>query len=332
MYSQSFEDIEYRNMDRRFNFEKEKEISDEMLSTLKNSKTILFLKFTKKDTAWSNSFINTIKKTWTLTEVIVEDIKRIEEYKNNPNYSLLLIEGSYILKSNATGNGSSFSDFRQPNSYNLVLIVNVPNKKGTKVISEVIGSFEFACSNKFSESRRIGPDMFEKSSVFNESVNFDVYSNLKKGGLVNFIPTYIAAHLKVISVNLTTKKIRPERTVDYKSEDLKVRLAKDTLYILKSLFQLQDKVGRSEVNKNNEKIFLANYKYPYRVCTEEELYKIFFIENRGRLLFDYGYSSYHKYIKIIDFKEGIYVYKFFGSKLKSPLLNENDFEKISEIK
>jgi hypothetical protein len=99
----------------------------------------------------------------------------------------------------------------------------------------------------------------------------------------------------------------PEMLPRQQDKDLTKILSTDTLYVPKSVLMSFNALTANEKEKK-ENIF-DGYRYKYRICTDEELFDVFQISKKGRLLFEYVKSSTDKFITIYDLQQKRVVYR-----------------------
>jgi hypothetical protein len=213
---------------------------------------------------------------------VFDDISHFEKYATDPKYSYFIIEGY-------TASSSSMSTTHY--YLNLRLFKEV-SKKG-KISTTGLCRIELYPNT---ETLFMGHGKAD-----------DVIERLyTKGGFYNWSPILLKAQLEVVSTNLE-KNLKPYYYEEFKDDDLTNILSNDTLYIPKSLLMSFNAFSGKEAEKA-ESIF-NGYHYKYRICTDEELFNIFQISKRGRLLFEYVKSSTDKFITIYDLKQKKAIYR-----------------------
>ena len=307
----------FNTMDRYLEFAEKKNFDDDVLLQLRKSKTILFLNYNEEEREMLDYFYKSaLTQSWDLSEIEIDHINNLSKYKDLPGFSLLLIEGKYVHGSKDMANTARLY---------LTLTLNMTNGKDTKVKPIVLGRIDLFPSHQFSSVKTGG--MFDFKDRDDE-VNFAVYEGLKNNWMLNFTPVSLMAHLGVISSNIK-KKIRPDHKDDIRDENLNAILARDTLYIPKSILKGYKIAGLNSTEEFDlDEEVLKEYKYNYKICSDKELYFNFIVEKRSRLLFEYVKLGSSKYIYIIDTKLKKYILKEVGSAMKTPVLNEKDFKKI----
>ncbi|AEV99628.1 hypothetical protein A4D02_27750 [Niastella koreensis] len=85
-------------------------------------------------------------------------------------------------------------------------------------------------------------------------------------------------------------------------------------------------MGLAVVAKEKDEAIFNGYHYKYRICTEEELFDLFQISKKGRLLFEYVQSSTDKFITIYDLQQKKTIYRDYVAI--SYNLKSKDIEKI----
>lgn len=309
---------DFNTIDKYLSYKEEKKIKDDVIEQLKKTKTVFFMKYnkSKKDSLMIDSFLTAFKLGWDLSEIVIDDVKNMDKYFDDPNISYIIVEGKYTQGGNAAHAGG----------YYLTLTVNDLNDKGTKTKAKVLCRIDLFPDANFSEITTANSG-FSLKEYDDQLVLDDVYNGIKKRWVLNFSPVYLMAHLCAVSTNIKAK-IRPDHDADYKDEKLQDLLATETLYVSKRLLKGY-KGFKAEEYDLDEEVF-EDYKYKYKVCSDAELYKIFIKEKKGRLIFEYVKKGTSKYIKIIDVQSKKYIYKFHGSGMKSPVLNSKDFKRLCD--
>lgn len=259
---------------------------DDIIDQLKATKTVFFY---QKDKGMPNdSLEQAVTEGWTLTPVVFDELSNIDKYGGNPAYSYFVIEG---VKTTVTrSNGFSYSNIHYYLALNLFKEVT---KKG-KVKTEGLYRIE------------LFPN-FETMMMPGKGKKDEVIENLyAKGQFYNWSPVLLKANLAEASANLANKT-RPWLFQNIKDENLSQLLSKDTLYVPKRLLiQFNGWNGKEKEKEENP---FASYRYKYKFCTDAELFRIFEVEKRGRLLFEYVKSSTDKYVTVHDLKQKKPIYR-----------------------
>ncbi|MGN6420699.1 MAG: hypothetical protein ACTHMC_24525 [Pseudobacter sp.] len=260
--------------------------NDKIIDQLKSTKTVFFY---QKDKGMPNDTLEqAIQEGWTLTPVVFDELSNFSKYGGNPAYSYFVIEG---VKTTVTrSNGFSYSTIHYYLALNLFKEVT---KKG-KLITEGLCRIE------------LFPN-FETMMMPGKGKKDDVIENLyTKGLFYNWSPVLLKANLGEASTNLSNKT-RPWLFQNIKDDNLGQLLSKDTLYVPKRvLIQFNGWNGKE---KEKEKNPFANYRFKYKFCTDAELFQIFEVEKRGRLLFEYVKSSSDKFVTVHDLKQKKAIYR-----------------------
>jgi hypothetical protein len=126
------------------------------------------------------------------------------------------------------------------------------------------------------------------------------------GNFYNWTPVLLMAQLGVVIKNLENNS-RPCLYEEIKHPQLKSMLASDTLYVPVSLMMKYNPIsGKASVRQGD---LFEDYPYPYRICDEQELYRIFEVEKRGRFIFEYVKSSTEKTVSIYDVNNNTFVFR-----------------------
>jgi hypothetical protein len=139
----------------------------------------------------------------------------------------------------------------------------------------------------------------------------------------NFSPVQVAAFLSSINTNMVNNYIRV--VYDETKNKAAIReIANDTLFIPENILIHSNKFTGTQ-SRETDDVF-KKFPYPHRVCSNDELFNIFFVQKRGRYLFDYTKSSTDKYVTIFDVKGGKIIYRNY--KAVSYNLKEKDINAI----
>ncbi|MEO6254952.1 MAG: hypothetical protein ABIO79_16695 [Ferruginibacter sp.] len=269
-----------------------KEEAAEQLEKLKATTTVFFYKKSRNYSI--DSIKQAVTSAWDLTPIIFEDIAKADKYTGNPKYSFFSIEG--IAK---TSRSTSIS-YTNTHYYLVLRIFKEETKKGKIKTTPLcrLELFPNYATMEIATPPHYGNDVLDGEEVVSELYDRGVFYN------------WSSITLKAMLGALTTELKNNERRWVYanvKSPDLTEILSKDTLYIPQYLLISYNAFSGKEKQKDEN--ILSEYKYKYRVCTDKELYQIFEVEKRGRLLFEYVKSSTDKFISIYDLKEKKVIYK-----------------------
>lgn len=263
------------------------QFSKEMMDQFRSTTTVFF--YSKQQGSQIDSIKQAVAEGWKITPLIFDDISNSNKYLSDPKYSFFSIES--LSSETRTSGGGSYSNTH----YFLTLrLFKEATKKGN-IIRTCLGRIE------------LYPNKIE-----------NVYS---KGAFYNWTPVLLKAQLETVSTNLE-KNFKPDHYDEFKDKDLTNILSSDTLYVPKTLLMGFNAVSAKE---KDEAIF-NGYRYKYRICTDEELFDLFQISKKGRLLFEYVQSSTDKFITIYDLQQKKTIYRDYVAI--SYNLKSKDIEKI----
>jgi len=273
------------------NIKASKDEAAEQLARLKGTTTVFFYK--KSRTYSIDSIKQAVTSAWDLTPIIFEDINKAEKYIADPKYSFFSIEG--ISKTTTKTTGITSRNINTNTHYYLVLRIYKEETKKGKIKTTPLCRIELFPN--YETMVMATPPDYGNDVVDGEEVISELYD---KGVFYNWSPVTLKAMLGAVGTEL---KNNERRWVygNVKSPDLTETLSKDTLYIPEYLLVSYNAFSGKEKKKDEN--VLSDYKYKYRVCTDKELFQIFEVEKRGRLLFEYVKSSTDKFISIYDLKE-----------------------------
>jgi len=279
------------------NIKASKEEAAEQLTRLKGTTTVFFYK--KSRTYSIDSIKQAVTSAWDLTPIIFEDISKADKYASDPKYSYFSIEG--ISKTTTKTTGVTSRNLNTNTHYYLVLRVFKEETKKGKIKTDPLCRIELFPNYETMEMAT-PPDF--SNDVFNsEDVVDELYD---KGVFYNWSPITMKAMLGAVATDLKNNERRWVYS-NVKAPNLTEVLSADTLYIPQYLL-VSYNAWTGKEKEQNENI-LKGYKYKYRVCTDKELYQIFEVEKRGRLLFEYVKSSTDKFVSVYDLKEKKLIYK-----------------------
>jgi len=254
--------------------------SDDVMGQLKATTTVFF--YSKQQKSEIESIKQAVTDGWKLTPLVFDDISKFDKYASNPKYSYFIIEG-FTKQSNYTSNTHYYINLR---------VFKEVTKKGN-IISTGLCRIE----------------LYPNTQTLNMGggKSDEVIENLyTKGGFYNWSPILLKAQLEAVSTNLE-KSFKPDHYTEIKDKDLTNILSTDTLYVPKSLLMSFNALSGKE--KEKPETLFDVYKYKYRICTDEELFDVFQISKKGRLLFEYVKSSTDKFITIYDLQQKKIIYR-----------------------
>lgn len=281
------------------NIKASKEEAAEQLTKLKGTTTVFFYK--KSRTYSIDSIKQAVSSSWDLTPIIFEDINKLDKYTGNPKYSYFSIEGISKTTQVTNANTNTTRNLNTNVHYYLVLRLFKEETKSGKIKTDPLCRIELFPD--FETMEIATPKDFGNNNVDGESVVADLYDN---GVFYNWSPITLKAMLGALTTDLKNNE-RRWVYANIKSPNLTQALSADTLYIPQYLLVSFNAWSKKE--KSLDENILSGYKYKYRVCTDKELYQIFEVEKRGRLLFEYVKSSTDKFISIYDVKDKLILYK-----------------------
>lgn len=299
----------YLEYDKKFDFSKE------MVDHLKKTKTVFFLKITKKDSFMVDSFRQALKKSWDLTEIIYDDIKNIDKYAESYDYSYILLGSQYEDKYGKNGPWGN---------YYLTLSMNIPKRSGAIVFAKIDISPNENLTASIKDRSQGG---FFNFTDHTSDIYTEIYNSVRKKWMPNFTPVSLMAQFGVVSENIE-KGYRPKHNYEDQVDNLQQILSNDTLYIPQRMLKAYKARGFQFEEIDLDEEVLSEYKYPYKICSDKELYKYFVKENRGRYLFEFTQAGREKNVFVIDVKEKKCIYKSYQANKANPSLNEKDFKNI----
>ena len=245
-----------------------------LVDKLKATTTVFF--YSEEQASNIDSIKQALTDGWKLTPLIFDDIKNFEDYASDPKYSYFIIEG-YVASVNYVTNTHHYMRLR--------LHTDV-SRKGQDITTPL-------CRIElFPNSKTMFVGAGEPKEIVEKLYSEGVYHN--------WSPILLKAQLEAVAANLE-KNIRTHDYHEFKDKGFKKILAADTLYVPKRLLvAFNPLTAKEEEIKQN---IFSRYRYKYRICTDEELFDIFQVSKRGRLLFEYVKSSTDKFITIYDLKQ-----------------------------
>jgi hypothetical protein len=269
----------------------ERKIDDKMVAQLKNTTTVFF--YGKSNLEQLESLKQAVTSGWNLTPVIFDSIGNFDKYAANPRYSYFVMEAA--VRETRMGSGANSSVIYNTHYYLVLNLFKATTGKG-KLTSDKLCRIElYPNYTTMAKGERYYPKKGGKTLIQ------DLYDD---GTFYNFTPVLINAQLQTLTSNLNDN-IRPWLFRNVRNENLTNILSNDTLYVPKSV--LSNQITR-ETSTKFENLF-SSYKYKYRICTDSELFDIFEIQKRGRLLFEYVKSSTDKFVTVYDLEKKSIVYK-----------------------
>lgn len=279
----------------------EKTFSAQTIDSLKKTTTIFF--YQKADIPTLDTLRRMLTEAWDITPLIFVEGTKAAEYMGNPAYSYF-VNSSYDVDMMVGGTSSNPGDpyaASNPGTYaswtHYYLLLQFGGKDATNLC-------RIELYPKFRTAKPKGQDYYDiDRNIFYSRILFH-----------NWTPLLLKAQLQEAAANIKNK-FRPCLYDIVKAENLTELLTGDTLYVPKSLL-LDFNILNGNENYQGDDIF-SGYKYKYRLCTDEELYDIFEVQKRGRLLFENVISSTFKYITIHDMRDKKIVYRNFVQDSKT---------------
>lgn len=251
------------------------------IDELTKTKTVFFYK--NEDSSRLDLLKELLVSAWSMSELIFSPFSDFDKYACNDNYSYLVIESwPWPIP----------SDNRIITQYYLSLRTFKYCKYNYKMVTEGLYRIELT------------PDDGAGNCHFRGNGFASVWQLYQTKKFGNWSPMLLKAKLQVANSNLKNK-IRPDLYKNIRAAQLAELLAKDTLYVPESLmttFYEKNSQGKAAE-------YFNEYKYSYRICSDDELYEIFEKEKRGRLLFEYVQSYPDRYVTVYDLKDKQVVYK-----------------------
>lgn len=274
----------------------ERKITPEIIENLKKTKTVFFTSNIAPHAV--DTFKSMIKSTWTFTPIIFDEIENFEKYEHSLEYSFFEIRSSLLNP-------------KIPVMQYYLTLFYVKEVK--KKYDEKIGLSRIELYPDINHYGT-GYGIRDKDRRDYRNKHFRYY---------NSSPVLLKAQLMNLQFNLS-KNIRPGYSNTIKIDDLTSKLQSDTLYIPRVLL-VDYNIYSEKAMKTDEDVF-KSYPYNYKICDDDELYKIFIEENRGRFLFEFVKTSRSKFIQIYDMKEGRMIYKKYTPQ--SHKIKGKDLEKL----
>ncbi len=271
----------------------EREFSTETMDALKKTTTVFF--YRDLDSAEVSRFREAFSEAWNITPIILDNGRNFEKYAGNPNYSYFT-NGGYQLFGSVGRVSYSYT-----HNYLLLQIGGRnDNLYRIELYPRITSTFGIDGTPEMSRIAFYGFYYF-----------------------FNWNPISLKAHLLVAASSLAQNK-RPCLYEKVRDQNLAGLLAADTLYVPKDVLNDFRGLGYKQ-NYVGDDLFKA-YQFPYRLCTNDELYQIFQVEKRGRFLFENVISETFKYITIFDVKDKKVVYKTMVESSRE--LRAKDLKKI----
>jgi hypothetical protein len=259
-----------------------RKVSNETLEKLKATTTVFF--YSKLQGSEIDSIKQAVTDGWKLTPLIFDDISNFSKYYANYKYSYFTIEKYTTETRSATGSGLNYTNTH----YFIGLhVYGGLNKKGN------IGTIGYCRIELYPNAQ----------TLFGENKAENLYN---KGAFYNWSPVLLKAQLEAVSSHLENNLI-PDDYYEFKDKELTKILSTDTLYVPKSVLMSFNAFTGHEKEKQ-ENIF-DGYRYNYRLCTDDELFDVFQVSKKGRLLFEYVKSSTDKFITIYDLQQKRVIYR-----------------------
>jgi hypothetical protein len=251
-------------------------LSSEIIDQLKATTTVFF--YSKPPGSEIDSIKQAVTDGWKLTPLIFDDISNFGKYSSDPKYSYFIVKKFTSVSRSGSGSGS----YTNTHCYLSLHLFKEVTKKGN-ITTTGLCRIELYPSGQ---------------TLFGGDKAEDLY---KKGAFYNWSPVLLKAQLEIVSANLE-KSFIPYHYYEFKEKDLANILSNDTLYVPRSVLV-------SVLSANKKENIFDGYSYKYRICTDDELFDLFKISKKGRLLFEYVKSSTDKFINIYDLQQKKIIYR-----------------------
>ena len=288
--------------DEKYMFVK-RDISDDIIAQLKNTKTVfLYNNLSQKQVDTLKSVLLSV---WDLTPLVFDDVSNTDKYLENPKYSYINLEPQFY-------NGLYNNGYSESYSYIALRLFNGLEKTG---VGNTVGLGRI----------ELYPDLNTRLLVLNEFFHKGFMQKLyDKGVFYNYSYILLKAQIGALCSNLKQHK-RIGVLENFKINNLSELLTNDTLYIPENYVDTYFARWGRTMKKRKENI-MEKYKYPYRACSNEELFDIFQKQNRGRFLFEFVSSGKTKIISVYDLKNK--TISFREATRNAYELEKSDFEKF----
>lgn len=265
-----------------------KKYDDQTMNRLTATTTVFFVRDTSDQSF--DSVKRAVSEAWDLTPLVFDNYSNFSKYTGDPTYSYFSIETMRVVS------GSTSYSFTNDYCYLVLRFINDVSKKGK------INTLDLCRIELF-------PDIKTKGLV-NSAKAKDPGATLNKlydqGVFYNWSPVQLKGQIEAVCTDLKSYT-KASELLDYKVQDLPSRLAQDTLYVPSRLLFDSIQSGK-KLNHMPGNVF-ENYKFPYRYCSDQDLYRIFEEEKRGRYLFVWTNAGPEKIINIYDLKEKTQIYR-----------------------
>ncbi|MBS1636565.1 MAG: hypothetical protein JST26_11670 [Bacteroidetes bacterium] len=149
---------------------------------------------------------------------------------------------------------------------------------------------------------------------------------LKQVEVYNWGPGYIKNYIQIINDYLSKGETH---SLYSDSKDAEIaKLKNDTLYVPNTMLIKYNMFTGEENKKFDEKDLMSDYKYPYKMVTNEEINKLILSRPQGIYYVLPAKSGTDKYISVINSNTGNIVY--YNYTPVSYNFSEKDFRKISK--
>jgi hypothetical protein len=257
---------------------------EEIMERLKRRETIFFYK--NEDTSNLQQLMQVLTEAWDITPLAFDNIDAYAAYRCDTAYSCFIIEFN-----NDEGALS-------PQYYLALRLLNYCT--GDSTDENRIAITDGMCRIELS------PDFNTKKMTYDNVKRSTLMRTYKEGKFLNWSPVLLKAQLQAVCTDLKNNK-RPNLYKHFREGNLTELLIEDTLYVPSSvLFDFN--TDKKEVREKSASFF-EDYRWPYRICNDEELFNIFEIEKRGRFLFEYVRSFPDKYLTVYDTREKQVIYR-----------------------
>lgn len=257
---------------------------EETMERLTRRETVFFYK--NEDTSNLEVFMEILTAAWDITPLVFDNIDAYNAYKCDTAYSCFIIEFN-----NDEGAMS-------PQYYLSLRLLNYCT--GDSTDENRIAISDGMCRIELS------PDFQTKKMTYDNVRRSTLMRTYKEGRFLNWNPVLLKAQLQAVCTDLKHNK-RPNLYKHFRAGNLTESLIQDTLYVPASILFEFNNITKTVREKSAS--FFEDYKWPYRICDDQELFHVFETEKRGRFLFEYVRSFPDKYITIYDTYEKEVIYR-----------------------
>jgi hypothetical protein len=279
-------------------------INDKQLARFKSQTAVLVLP--ASEYPYIEDYKQLIPTAWTLTPIEVIKYSDLGKYTDLTKYAIFNIQRLLI------SHNDSYGQTKYTNThYYLTLSSFLDNGKGKKKPK----TDDFGRIELYPEFRAVG---FIKEKELSDRIYNDA-------SIRNFTLPYMLVYLRFMQNNLV-KQASPSVYAEYTDNNLRSRLAKDTLYIPENV--VYNRSGFTGKESKKEENFFESYKGRYKVLSTKEMVEL--IKNRNPtkplFLFEYVLSSSQKFVGVLEVNSGTVVYRRYTTATYN--LKAKDMEKI----